>query len=746
MILMKGTGRRWRAATSAPEFKMSQVQITEMIIDMEEPDLSGSKKNSSMARYRISSKCYYAVLFLVAALSLWIRTGFPVFAIPASPADDQLFIRTARYLEAGQWLGPYDNLTLAKGMFYPVFIVLAFWASVPLKIAEQIVYLFVSAMTAGVVRRQAGNSLLGVILFALLAFNPVFWNLQLARVIREGLYISLSLAVVTLAIMIAFPLSREENLNFRRSVFQGFGLGLVGAAYWMTREEGIWLLPAVAVVIAVALLGLLHSQWIPITEREASPQRFAQLRAIALPLLLALGVFTAADWLVAGLNYRHYGIFETNEFRSKSFLRAYGALSRIQHDKWERYIPFPKDVRLRAYSVSPAARELVSSLEGPTGEAWLNLTCSLAKTTPCVEVHSGWAMWELRDAVAAAGHYRSGAEAMKFYETLADQINSACANGTIRCLPPRATLSPPFQREYLGETIKASPTAAKVLFKMVEGPVGSGPSAGPAQGDAIFADTVGGVYLPDEDRMVVRGWTAAPTATPTIRLVDRIPGQVESTITLTPAPDVLAVFPNLKAVRFELKTDCPVSTCDLLLTVVPGGESSISLARVVQGPVINTPQIQVYVDSVSVDEASRLTSSRRAVQVKIASVIASIYAALFPTLAIIGLAGLVLATLLRRRFPIPTALLALGLGSAAAVGTRIVLLAYIDATSFPAANLLYASPASPFVIIFTFVGMYSWYVAFLGGHRQVSRPQYSSQPQSARPDIPRPRPSGPVGV
>lgn len=714
---------------------------------MERLDLPGTMENSSLARYRISSKYYYAFVILIAAFSIWIRTGFPVFAIPPSPADDQLFIRTARYLEAGQWLGPYDNLTLAKGTFYPLFIVLAFWTSVPLKIAEQVVYLVASAMTAGVVRKQVGSGLLGVILFALLAFNPVFWNLQLARVIREGLYISLSLAVITLVVMIAFPPSREANLNFRRSVFQCFSLGLVGAAYWMTREEGIWLLPAVAVVMVVALLGILHPQWIPITEREASPQRSAQLRAIALPLALALAVFTASDWLVAGLNYRHYGIFETNEFRSKSFLRAYGALSRIQHDEWHRYIPFPKDVRLRAYSVSPAARELASSLEGPTGEAWLNLTCSLVKTTPCVEVHSGWAIWELRDAVAAAGHYRSGAEAMRFYETLADQINSACAHGSIRCLPPRATLSPPFQREYLGETIKASPAVAKVLFKMVEGPVGSGPSAGPAQGDAIFADTVGGVYLPDEDRMVVRGWTAAPSATPTIRLVDRIPGQVESSITLTPAPDVLAVFPNLKAVRFELKTDCPVSTCDLLLTVAPGGESSISLARLVQGPVINTPQLRVYVDSVSVDEASKLTNSRRAVQVKIASVIASIYAFLFPTLEIVGLAGLVLASFLRRLCPIPTALLALGLGSTVAVGTRIVLLAYITATSFPAAWLLYTSPASPFVIIFTFVGIYSWYIAFLGGHRQVFSPQYSfSGPQTARRDSSRPTPSGRVGV
>src|ERR1700730_8764904 len=111
-----------------------------------------ARKNST------SSKGYYVVFVVIAAVSLWIRTGFPVFAMAYMNHDDNLFIRLARYLEAGQWLGPDDNLTLAKGMFYPLFIVIAFWTSVPLKIAEQGVYLVASALTAGMVRRQASNS------------------------------------------------------------------------------------------------------------------------------------------------------------------------------------------------------------------------------------------------------------------------------------------------------------------------------------------------------------------------------------------------------------------------------------------------------------------------------------------------------------------------------------------------------------------------------------------------------------
>ena len=182
------------------------------------------------------------------------------------------------------------------------------------------------------------------------------------------------------------------------------------------------------------------------------------------------------------------------------------------------------------------------------------------------------------------------------------------------------------------------------------------------------------------------------------------------------APDVLAVYPNLKAIRFELRTDCPVASCDLVVDVAGVGQSSIPLAQLVHGGAISILGLRVQVDSVSGGEDMRLRDSRRTVQVKIAKGIASAYAIAFPALAIFGAAGLLLATFLRRLCPIPPGLLALGLGSVLAVCTRIVLLAYLDATSFPSVNLHYTSPASPFVIIFTTVGIYSCYYVTLRAH------------------------------
>ena len=49
-------------------------------------------------------------------------------------------MRLAASLIQGQWLGIYDNLTLAKGAFYPIWIAVSFWLGIPLVLAQQLLY------------------------------------------------------------------------------------------------------------------------------------------------------------------------------------------------------------------------------------------------------------------------------------------------------------------------------------------------------------------------------------------------------------------------------------------------------------------------------------------------------------------------------------------------------------------------------------------------------------------------------
>ena len=413
----------------------------------------------------------------VALFSLWIRTGFPIHGIAGAGGDDGLFVKLARSLGAGQWLGPFDNLTLVKGMFYPLFILGAFLAGLPLKIAEHLVYLAAALLLAGFIRGAARRPRLALALFVALAINPVLWTNELSRVIREGLYIGLSLALVGSTAWLGFAAPR----GWQRWMF-GALLGLVAAAFWLTREEGAWLLPALAMVGAGAAIQ---------ARTRARLGGRVRLARGAAPWTLAALVGATALGSVAELNRRYYGAFVLTEVQSGAFRHAYGALARITPDHWQRYVVFPRDARNRAYDVSPAAWELAAVFEGRVGEGWRSGGCWQTQTSPCPEILSGWFQWALRDAVATAGHYGSAAEAAAFYEQLAREVDAGCDSGAIACGPPRQTLAPPFRAHYVTDALLVAPRVASLMIRAGADSIGSQPSVPAGIADLLSSDMTG---------------------------------------------------------------------------------------------------------------------------------------------------------------------------------------------------------------------------------------------------------------
>ncbi|MBK8993847.1 MAG: hypothetical protein IPM40_20390 [Gammaproteobacteria bacterium] len=269
----------------------------------------------------VVAAAYHGALGLIFLVSMWVRSAFPIVALAPAVHDDALFVWLADQIGKGNWLGEYNNLTHAKGIGYSLFLVANDFIGSPLKLAEHALYLgaalYLALLLGGLYRTRWAS----LATFALLAFIPIAWHPGAsARVMREGLYITLSLLLLALAIR-CFVLSKSASIagELREKWLPLLLMGLVAGLYWLTREEGVWLLPSLAITV---------SYWFWSRRLVLRPWR-ATLQFLALPLLPALLVIGTVN----ALNYHWYGVFRNNDFRSADFLSAYGALSRIRHDQ-----------------------------------------------------------------------------------------------------------------------------------------------------------------------------------------------------------------------------------------------------------------------------------------------------------------------------------------------------------------------------------------------------------------------------
>ena len=169
--------------------------------------------------------------------------------------DDRLFLDLARHLLAGEWLGPYDQFTLIKGAFYSLWVAAVHLTGIPLLLAQQLLYVAACALLVVALRPLVAARWLRGLIFVVLLWNPMtFTNVQAMRVVREGIYPALGVLVTACAVAL---LGRAER-PLAEIAGWAAGLGLALGAFWLTREEGLWILP---LVVPVVILAAFRAGW-----------------------------------------------------------------------------------------------------------------------------------------------------------------------------------------------------------------------------------------------------------------------------------------------------------------------------------------------------------------------------------------------------------------------------------------------------------------------------------------------------
>lgn len=439
---------------------------------------------------RIDSRWWLGLGLVLTAAKLWLSRGQGIYALGSAGHDDQLFIQLAEHLVRGEWLGPYNQLTLAKGAAYSLFIAACFAIGLPLFLAQHLLYAGACALFVRALRPAIASAGWRLAIYALLLCNPMTYDApSMGRVLRQHIYGPLALLIFAGLVALWFRRQSRSRRQLPWAILTGLALG----AFYLTREEALWIVPSMLLLTGAYLFGC----W---RDPSASLRRgFSQLAVLAFAATLPV-------FAISLQNYRHYGWFGTCEFRSAAFQDAYGALLRVEVGRQLPLVAMTREARVAIGEASPAFAEVQRQFDNGIARGWAEASEFFTHVPPAQEqIGGGWLMWALRDAVRESDPSRNAAQTLAFYQRLADEVNDAVDTGRLPGGPRRHGFMPRWSADLTGPFWSTALEFSDYVFSFRNFSGRPPPSSGSAESLQQFRDLTRDRLSPPEGELDVVG-------------------------------------------------------------------------------------------------------------------------------------------------------------------------------------------------------------------------------------------------
>ena len=187
------------------------------------------------------NRAFSATIATAFIVKLWLTSQTRIVAVYA-PHDALNFLSHAKSIAMGHWFGPYDEFTLIKQPFFPMYMAAMQEFGLPITIAHLLLYGLACFVACVAIKPLCRNSFVLCMTFVVLYFNPMENNVYSWSTTRGQINGSLTL----LALSCACALFIRRRRPFQQLIPWAIALGVSFAAFWLTREEAIWMVPALA--------------------------------------------------------------------------------------------------------------------------------------------------------------------------------------------------------------------------------------------------------------------------------------------------------------------------------------------------------------------------------------------------------------------------------------------------------------------------------------------------------------------
>ena len=661
---------RAKRARSIPKLEVSLDMPKEnfLISDQPQPPAKAS---------RVGVKFLF-VSILLGLFKLWLVSGDEIVA-SYSPHDALWFIQSAKQR---YWLGPYDASFGAPSFIrppaYPLFIALTKATGFPLRISTELLFLTAAFVFAVSIIKAGRSRLLAILLYAVIIFHPASFQVS-SRATPDAFYACALL--IALACMIILLLKRDDIYRLRYAILTGAVLAIL----WHIRQESVIIL---ALLVVYGLIAVLT---VGVGRKPRSPT-LRQLGVIVLVPALVILLVTIA---VNTINYAKFGVFAADALSGPGFESANKALLRIKPMPPVRFVTIPREVRQRAYRVSPAFQELESTLEGPDGRAWASYARSVGIEIDG-EISTLYFLWAFNKAAYDIGYNKSPGQADQYFQRIADEINAACADGRLQCRWVFSSVLDPHVQNYLPYLPASFRRISGLFFQRYE-PAGAWDERSlPPEVRELFDEMANRRAANTTPWMVhLSGWAANPNDNlRKIVIRDQMGRVLASTDQFAPRPDIVSSYaaqdikiPENSGYSLEYPGEAGE---EIVFITQHGAERVVPHTKTLSG--IATQGSLIY----AVDHDDAFVQSREhALRLRIQSFIGANYGRMTALLTFLSIASVLVLLFCYRSVNKKDVIYAILVLLSATVMTRVLFFTLIDASSCPVLIPRYYLPVMP---------------------------------------------------
>lgn len=369
-------------------------------------------------------------------INLYLRYETPVRAAFLSGHDDQLGVELSSNILNGQWLGPWNNRTLAKPPGYSLYLTFAHFIPVPFAVLNQILYILVVILLIKKIQKIFISNfkyqkIVIFIVFNYLIFQPILFFPEANRIYRS------SVPIQTLTLLYSVLLWRlfdqinntSELTNFttfkKLSAYVNIvGLAMTYSLMVLFRFESFWILIcSLPLIILKMLLKIYELRNNKIARREFL--RFIMPLPIVAILFYSIPVFAIQE-----SNRSTYGVPLTENYYQGDFAEAINLWASVDVGRDPRaYVVVSAAQRNAVYGISKNASLMQPFLESKEN-GWNKPACDLLKMC---DNSGAWFPWQLRDAAVQTGLVYSERSFQSFFQAIAGDIEKACKKSNFKC-------------------------------------------------------------------------------------------------------------------------------------------------------------------------------------------------------------------------------------------------------------------------------------------------------------------------